>query len=85
MIYASDMNGGLIFLIVVLGFAAIGGISFLIYFLLKKSKPKEKKPDEKQAAEETLNMYLEDVKDPETIKELNENAKKAQENEKDGK
>lgn len=84
MFLAKDLNDGWIILIVVLGFACIGGLSFLIYYLLKKRRPQEKKPDEKQAAEETLKMYLEDVEDPEIIKQYKENEEK-QNNEEDNK
>lgn len=67
-------------LLIVIGiFVVIGAVAFLIYFLLKRKAPKEEKPDEKKAAEETLSMYLEDVDDEEVqkeFKEYEENSKK---------
>lgn len=42
MFLAKDLNDGWIILIVVLGFACIGGLSFLIYYLLKKEDLKRK-------------------------------------------
>lgn len=74
MILASNVfnNPFMIVLIIVLGFALIGGIAFLIHYLLKRQKPKEAKPDEKQAAAESLSMYLEDVDDPEIKKQFEE-------------
>jgi len=65
-------NPGMILLFVVIGFAAIAGICFLIYKLMKRSKSQEKKPNEEEAAEQTLNMYLEDVDDENTKKEFEE-------------
>lgn len=67
---SSNVPSWAVLLIVIGIFVVIGGVAFLIYFLLKRKAPKEEKPDEKKAAEETLRMYLEDVDDEQVQKEF---------------
>lgn len=69
---SSNVPSWAVLLIVIGIFVVIGGVAFLIYFLLKRKAPKEEKPDEKKAAEETLRMYLEDVDDEQVQKEFSE-------------
>ncbi len=69
---SNNLQSWAVLLIVIGIFVVIGAVAFLIYFLLKRKAPKEEKPDEKKAAEETLNMYLEDVDDEEVQKEFKE-------------
>ncbi len=66
-------NTGLYFLYIILVFGALCLIVFLIRkFVINKNKDKKEKPDEEKAASETLNRYLEDVKDPEAQKQFDE-------------
>ena len=69
---SSNVPSWAVLLIVIGIFVVIGGVAFLIYFLLKRKAPKEEKPYEKKAAEETLRMYLEDVDDEQVQKEFSE-------------
>ena len=69
---SSNVPSWAVVLIVIGIFVVIGGVAFLIYFLLKRKAPNEEKPDEKKAAEETLRMYLEDVDDEQVQKEFSE-------------
>ena len=69
---SSNVPSWAVLLIVIGIFVVIGGVAFLIYFLLKRKAPKEEKPDEKKAAEETLRIYLEDVDDEQVQKEFSE-------------
>ena len=58
-----------ILIAIIVLFALIGGISFLIYKLLNRNK-KDEKPTEEEIAEETMSRYLEDVEDPKTEEEF---------------
>lgn len=69
-IYADLMSNPIIIILIILVIAAaIGGASFLLYKFLNKNK-KDEKPTEDQIAQETMDRYLEDVDDPETLKEF---------------
>jgi len=65
-------QGWFIFLLLVVIFGLLTLAIFLIRkFIINKNK-KDDKPTDEKAAEETLGRYLEDVKDPEAIKEFDE-------------
>ncbi len=59
-----------IILVAVIGLAVIiGGVALLIHKILNKNKVDEK-PTEEQIASETMDRYLEDVKDDKTKEEF---------------
>lgn len=65
-----------ILLLIVLIFGAICLFAFVLRkFVINKNRPDEK-PDEVKAANETLDRYLEEVKDPEAQKQFDEYDKK---------
>lgn len=59
-----------ILILVIFGVLALG-IFLIRKFVINKNK-QEEKPTEEEAASDTLNRYLEDVEDPETLKEFDE-------------
>lgn len=64
---------GMYFLYIVLVFGAVCLLVFLIRkFVINKNKGEKKEIDEKQAANETLSRYLEDIEDPEAQKQFDE-------------
>ena len=65
-------QGWFIFLLLVVIFGLLTLAIFLIRkFIINKNK-KDDKPTDEKAAEETLGRYLEDVEDPEAIREFDE-------------
>lgn len=71
---------GMYFLYIVLVFGAICLLVFLIRkFVINKNKSDKNEIDEKQAANETLSRYLEEVDDPEAQKQFDD-YEKQQEN-----
>lgn len=71
---------GMYFLYIVLVFGAVCLLVFLIRkFVINKDKGEKKEIDEKQAANETLSRYLEEVDDPEAQKQFDD-YEKQQEN-----
>ncbi len=71
---------GMYFLYIVLVFGAVCLLVFLIRkFVINKNKSDKNEIDEKQAANETLSRYLEEVDDPEAQKQFDD-YEKQQEN-----